>query len=78
MTKPKTPRDDVYTRVVTNRIIADLEQGARPWQRPGDASYNAGEGIALPLRASGAPYKGINVMLLWGAAPIRAIRRLSG
>jgi antirestriction protein ArdC len=66
MTKPKTPRDDVYTRV-TNRIIADLENGVRPWQRPWDAS-NAGDGIALPLRASGAPYKGINVMLLWGAA----------
>ena len=66
MTKSKTPRDDVYTRV-TNRIIADLEKGVRPWQRPWDAS-NAGDGIVWPLRASGVQYRGINVMLLWGAA----------
>ena len=69
MNKQKTPRDDVYTRV-TNRIIADLEQGVRPWQKPWDAG-NAAGALVWPRRASGAQYRGINVMLLWGAAAER-------
>ena len=28
-----TTKQDVYTRV-TNRIIAELEQGVRPWVKP--------------------------------------------
>ncbi len=30
MTTTATPRADIYTRV-TDRIIAELEQGIRPW-----------------------------------------------
>jgi antirestriction protein ArdC len=57
------PRTDVYTRV-TSRIIADLEQGVRTWQKPWNAEHAAGH-ITRPLRHSGTPYRGVNVLLLW-------------
>jgi antirestriction protein ArdC len=47
---------DVYGRI-TNRIIADLEQGVRPWMRPWRADHAAGR-ITRPLRHNGIPYKG--------------------
>jgi antirestriction protein ArdC len=34
-------REDVYSRV-TARIIADLEQGVRPWLKPWSASHTSG------------------------------------
>lgn len=37
----KEPRTDVYTRV-TAKIIADLEQGTRPWMKPWNAQHTAG------------------------------------
>ena len=46
-----TERQDVYTRV-TNRIIASLEQGVRPWIKPWDAGHAAGR-ITRPLRHNG-------------------------
>ena len=61
-----TPRQDVYTRV-TDRIVAALEQGVRPWHQPWSVSHAAGR-ITLPLRHNGVPYAGINVLMLWGAA----------
>ena len=57
---------DVYTRV-TERIIADLEQGIRPWMKPWHAEHTAGR-INRPLRHNGAPYRGMNILLLWGEA----------
>ena len=54
---------DVYSKI-TNRIIADLEQGVRPWMRPWSADHAAGR-ITRPLRHNGIPYKGINVVMLW-------------
>lgn len=60
------PRIDVYARV-TAKIIADLEQGVRTWQRPWSAENAAGN-IMQPLRATGQPYRGVNVLLLWGEA----------
>ena len=65
MTKTATTTD-IYTRV-TNRIIADLEQGVRPWLKPWSAEHAAGR-ILRPLRHNGEPYAGINILLLWGAA----------
>lgn len=67
----KTPaagagREDVYSRV-TARIVADLEQGARPWLKPWSVQHTAGR-ITRPLRANGTPYRGMNVLLLWGEA----------
>jgi antirestriction protein ArdC len=63
-----TPRGDVYTRV-TNKIIADLEKGVRPWLKPWNAEHAAGR-ITRPLRSNGLPYKGINVLMLWGEAEL--------
>jgi antirestriction protein ArdC len=62
-----SPRADVYSRV-TALIIADLEQGVRPWLKPWNAGYADGRRIVRPLRANGQPYKGINVLMLWGEA----------
>lgn len=67
-TNPGTnsPREDVYSRV-TARIVADLEQGTRPWLKPWSVTHTAGR-ITRPLRANGQPYRGMNVLLLWGEA----------
>ena len=61
-----TTRIDIYSRI-TNRIIADLEQGTRPWHRPWSVAHAEGR-IVRPLRHSGIPYRGINVVMLWSAA----------
>jgi antirestriction protein ArdC len=74
--KPMAPRDengesrfnrkDVYTRV-TDRIVADLEKGIRTWMKPWSAEHTAGK-ISRPLRHNGTPYRGMNILLLWGEA----------
>ena len=66
MTKYSAPRQDVYTRI-TGKIIADLEQGVRPWMKPWNAEHAAGR-ITRPLRHNGEPYNGINILMLWSAA----------
>ena len=66
----KTPtsirRADLYSRV-TERVIADLEKGVRPWLKPWRAGNGAGR-VGLPRRHNGVPYRGINVLVLWGEA----------
>ena len=62
-------RTDIYTRI-TNHIVADLEQGIRPWHRPWSAEHAVGK-ITRPLRHNGIPYKGINVIMLWSAAVVK-------
>jgi antirestriction protein ArdC len=59
-------RQDVYTRI-TNKIIADLEQGVRTWMKPWNAG-NTGGRIMRPLRHNGVPYSGINILMLWAEA----------
>lgn len=59
-------KKDVYTRV-TERIIADLEKGVRTWLKPWSVTHTAGK-ISRPLRHNGTPYRGMNVLLLWGEA----------
>jgi len=66
-TKPQAPRIDVYARV-TDRILADLERGVRPWMKPWSAGNAERNLPALPLRHNGTPYRGINILLLWGEA----------
>lgn len=61
-----TTRPDVYSRI-TDRIIADLEQGVRPWMKPWSADHAAGK-ITRPLRHNGVPYRGINIIMLWAAS----------
>lgn len=64
-----TTRPDLYTRI-TNAIVADLENGVRPWTKPWSAEHLAGH-ITRPLRATGEAYSGINVILLWAEAVAR-------
>lgn len=61
-----TPRADIYERV-TARIVESLEAGTRPWLKPW-SSPTDDRLPALPLRANGTPYRGVNILLLWGAA----------
>lgn len=57
-------RADIYQEV-TDSIVRQLENGVRPWAKSWQA---AGPGFVLPVRANGERYRGINVLLLWGAA----------
>jgi antirestriction protein ArdC len=61
-----TEKQDVYTRI-TNKIVADLEQGVRPWMKPWNASNTTGR-ITRPLRHNGVPYSGINILMLWASS----------
>jgi antirestriction protein ArdC len=67
-TATKTLRSDIYSRVTT-RIVEELERGVRPWLKPWNAENAAGR-ITRPLRHSGTPYQGINILMLWGAAEL--------
>ena len=64
-TEAPTPKD-VDTRV-TERIIADFEKGVRSWMKPWAAEHAAGR-ITRRLRRNGMPYRGMNILLLWGEA----------
>lgn len=57
-------KQDPHSRI-TDRILAELEQGARPWLKPWSGGDMATSGQTRPLRATGQPYRGINVLLLW-------------
>ncbi|RCS54878.1 DUF1738 domain-containing protein [Bremerella cremea] len=59
-------KGDVYSRV-TDKIVADLEAGVRPWFKPWNAEHAAGR-VSRPLRHNGEHYSGINVLVLWMAA----------
>jgi antirestriction protein ArdC len=65
----KAPRVDIYARI-TDRIVADLEEGVRPWMQPW-RSTNAVGPVTRPLRHNGLPYSGMNVLLLWSEAIAR-------
>lgn len=62
-------RFDIYARI-TERIVAQLEEGVRPWLQPWRAS-NAAWRIIRPLRHNGEPYSGMSVLLLWSEAMAR-------
>ncbi|TPI82018.1 zincin-like metallopeptidase domain-containing protein [Mesorhizobium sp. B2-8-9] len=67
--KQNAERMDVYARI-TDRIVAELEKGIRPWMQPWQSS-NASGRVTRPLRHNGLPYNGINVLLLWSEAVAR-------
>jgi len=50
----RTERQDVYTRI-TAQIVADLEEGVRPWVKPWNAEHAAGR-ITRPGH-NGQPYR---------------------
>ncbi|WP_425291020.1 ArdC family protein [Spirosoma linguale] len=66
LTKPTTQSNDVYARI-TNKILADLEQGELTWRKPWNADHLSGQ-VTRPLRWNGIPYSGINTLMLWGTA----------
>jgi len=51
-------------QMVTDRIIASLERGVIPWEKPWKAP-NYKDGSFPRNLQTGRPYRGINVMLLW-------------
>ncbi len=59
-------KSDLYQKV-TDKILADLENGVKPWAKPWNAG-NANGRIQRPLRHNGQPYNGINVLMLWSDA----------
>ncbi|WP_137136724.1 ArdC-like ssDNA-binding domain-containing protein, partial [Rhizobium sp. FKY42] len=61
--KSESTRTDIYARI-TDRIVADLEKGVRPWVQPWSARNMSGR-VSRPLRHNGQPYSGLNVLLLW-------------
>lgn len=48
---------------ITQEIVARLEAGTKPWIKPWQ-----GVPVSRPLRASGIPYRGMNVFWLWMVA----------
>ena len=70
MSRPnESTRVDLYTRV-TQAIVADLENGVRPWTKPWSAEHLAGR-VSRPLRSTGEPYSGVNIILLWAESVAR-------
>ena len=67
--KEKGSRTDIYARI-TERIVADLEKGVRPWMQPWNSANAIGR-VTRPLRHNGLPYSGMNVLLLWSEALAR-------
>ncbi len=63
MFKVETSAADLYARI-TGRILEQLEHGVKPWTKPWSAEHLGGR-VTRPLRATGEPYQGINVLLLW-------------
>ncbi|MGJ5182060.1 ArdC family protein [Bradyrhizobium oligotrophicum] len=52
---------------ITSKIISELEAGCVPWVQPWGTQAAKAQ-LALPRNAAtGRPYSGINVLILWGA-----------
>ena len=64
-----TVKTDIYTQV-TNRIVAALENGVRPWVQPWNSEHAAGR-VTRPLRHTKTAYRGINIIMLWAEACAR-------
>jgi antirestriction protein ArdC len=62
--KSATPKPTIY-QTVTARIIESLKAGIIPWAKPWQGNAR---GTAFPSNyRTGAPYRGINVLLLWSS-----------
>ena len=57
--------NELYDKIA-NRIVVQMEDGVLPWHRPWSVNPNAR--VSKPLRENAVPYRGINVLILWGAA----------
>ena len=63
----RSKKSDLYSEV-TDKIIAQMEEGCVPWVQPWGR-----DGVKTPLglpsnAATGNTYSGINILLLWDAA----------
>ena len=59
-------RDNLY-REITDKIIAELEQGIVPWVKPWTSSHQLCP-LGLPVNGlTRRSYSGINILLLWSA-----------
>lgn len=66
---PRSPsmsqtRKDIAAEI-NSKILAELEKGVMPWRKPWSAGAAS---IGLPLRSTGEPYRGANIILLWSAS----------
>jgi antirestriction protein ArdC len=66
--RTKQPCQDIYQKV-TDQILQALENGVRPWA---NNRWHCAQ--QFPLRATGEPYKGINIVILWCAQMERGYR----
>jgi antirestriction protein ArdC len=66
MSKKTTTKKDLYQEI-TDRIVAYLEKGVKPWEKPWHAASKHGH-VSRPLRYNGEPYQGVNVINLWMSA----------
>jgi antirestriction protein ArdC len=57
--------------LVTAEITRMLDQGVMPWRAPWDCMQALAATPGLPLRFTGEPYRGANVVLLWAAQVAR-------
>jgi antirestriction protein ArdC len=65
MTREPSGWESLYAEV-SRHVVAELEAGCLPWVRPWDSGAC---GCAMPRNAAtGRPYSGINVLILWAAA----------
>ena len=48
-------------QLVTDRIVAAIEAGTAPWIKP----WSSAQSAVRPLRSTGQPYNGVNVLTLW-------------
>jgi antirestriction protein ArdC len=48
-------------QIVTDRIVAQIEAGTAPWMKP----WTHSGPTTRPLRSTGQPYNGVNVLTLW-------------
>ena len=61
---------DLYAHV-TDSIISSIEAGTPAWRKPWTGDKG---GAPFPLRSSGEPYSGLNVLMLWLAADAKGYR----
>ena len=66
---------EIY-QTVTNRIIAMLETGTKPWQKSWKTGSDTviGGNMVRPLRVTGEPYRGMNTINLWVASQLRGLQ----
>jgi antirestriction protein ArdC len=57
---------DIY-QTITDRIVAQIEQGAGAWCMPWHSRRGASE-LGQPRNISGRAYRGVNVPMLWATA----------